>query len=225
MKYGFTLILLGLMIAGYGIYRGGYWWMMLWPAANFLAVGGCYFTRTPGIFGKRKDGTLPVSTKIWLFPLQTLQKVACHAANLISKENAFDHLDDRTIIGRRLSAKELPAEVDNVIDLTCEFEEPGGVRSERNYLNFPILDASIPEREKLADWVKEVHGLDGVSYIHCAYGHGRTGLFTAALLMHRDNKLTVVSAIEKLKAVRPQLECNAEQMKLLEEIHSAGTST
>ena len=108
--------------------------------------------------------------------------------------------------------------VENVIDLTCEFSESKSIVENTNYISFPILDASVVSVSELSSLIETIDSLSGRSYIHCAQGHGRTGMVAAALLMHRNPTITADSAIGTLQAVRPDLRCNSDQLAILTEI-------
>ena len=127
----------------------------------------------------------------------------------MKRENVFDRIDDRLIVGRRLLAGELP-EVDIVIDLTCELNERSAVRGPR-YLSLPILDANVPEPGQLDQWIEQIAEETGTLYVHCAEGHGRTGLFAAALLLRRGQAKSAEQALEILQASRPGVRLNRKQ--------------
>lgn len=50
------------------------------------------------------------------------------------------------------------------------------------YRCFPVLNACAPSVGKLVEFLDSLDRETGVLYIHCAKGHGRTGLFAVALL-------------------------------------------
>ena len=54
--------------------------------------------------------------------------------------------------------------------------------------------------------------------IHCAQGHGRTGLVTAAVLIAFGGIQTAGDAIAMIQAVRPGVELNKAQRLILEQI-------
>ena len=207
-----------MLIAWFGIRNGGWLLLLLWPAANCFCIGVSYVVKFPQLFGKRANGLLnPFSTFI-LLPYLSYLWLVWHALRLTQSENAHDELDERFTIGRRLLHAEMPSDIQNVIDLTCEFNEPRKIASQFNYLSFPILDATAPSSVDLQSFVQKIDSLDGKSYIHCAQGHGRTGLVMAAILLNHHPELTVDDAIKKIKSVRPALRCNSEQIETLRQI-------
>ena len=222
MKYGFLFLTLGSVLGWHAIDRGSWLLVVLWPASTGLLVGLAYLRRRPGIFGKRPDGSMNPFSVLLLLPYLACLWIIWHCLRIVQRENPFDRLDDRLVIGRRLLGPELPAHVDNVVDLTCEFPEPGSVARRVNYLSFPILDASVCPIPDLQRLVRKIDSLPGTTLVHCAQGHGRTGMVTAALLMSRDEHLTAGAAITQIQAVRPKLDCNREQMAALEQMKVAG---
>ena len=82
-------------------------------------------------------------------------------------------------------------------------------------MSFPILDAGVPAVDELELLLSQVQG--GRVYIHCAQGHGRTGLVATALLLRQEKVKTVSEAISLLQKQRPRLKLNQLQEKFLEE--------
>ena len=112
-------------------------------------------------------------------------------------------------MGRRLRAFELPPGISNYVDLTAETEDPAAIRQSEAYLAFPILDAGVPDRHALKKTISDLK--PGRTFVHCAQGHGRTGLFALALLSARGQIESFEEGIEKLKTVRPGLGLNTSQ--------------
>jgi len=216
MKYAFLFFALGAGLVFMA--RSGNSFLSLifyWPAVCCVAVGVCYLFYSPVIFAKQKNGKLHLAAAACLAPFLALTWTAWHALRVFGRENAYDELDEKITIGRRLLPAEFPKGIDNVVDLTAEFNEPQQIAESVNYLSIPILDASIVSVSELDEIVAKVSSLDGKTYIHCAQGHGRTGLVTAALLMHHDSQLSPDAAIAMLQKVRPALDCNKQQLDLL----------
>ncbi|MFX1566597.1 MAG: hypothetical protein ACFFCH_11475 [Promethearchaeota archaeon] len=79
----------------------------------------------------------------------------------------------------------------------------------------PILDGGIPKTQDLKDAISRV--MIGRTYVHCAQGHGRTGLFTIALLFARGQIQSVEDGLELLKKVRPGVRLNSTQQQYIQE--------
>lgn len=48
---------------------------------------------------------------------------------ILSHEHPTDRVTDDLLIGRRLTAREIPPGIDHYVDLTAEFEDPAIVRN------------------------------------------------------------------------------------------------
>ena len=75
---------------------------------------------------------------------------------------------------------------------------------------FPILDASAPSPEDLQAAVASLR--PGKTFVHCAQGHGRTGLFAMAVLLATGEARTVEEALLRLTHIRPAIRLNGQQM-------------
>ncbi|MCA9113536.1 MAG: dual specificity protein phosphatase family protein [Planctomycetaceae bacterium] len=223
MKYGILFLTAALLMAVYASRQGGWMLLMLWPAASFGLVGLAYLFFGPRLFGKQADGTLRQTRVLLLLPYLGYLWTIWHALRLVKREPAFNQLSDRLLIGRRLLAGELPDEVDVVLDLTCEFPEPASIRS-REYRSFPILDGFVPEEEQLPAWVNEACQLPGTLYIHCAEGHGRTGLFAALMLLASGQASTPEEALRFIRSRRPGVRLGSRQLQCLRNVHAAQAS-
>jgi hypothetical protein len=186
-----------------------------WGAAS-LALAGVAYLGFPGVvFGKDGDsGRLPIGRKLLLLPYLLLSSATWHALRLLGKEPPWDALGEGVFIGRRLLPGEYPAGVRTVVDLTWEFEErlpPGPVR----YLNWPILDAAGVSPEALRAFAARLLAEPHPLYLHCAQGHGRTGMVAAALLLAREPGETPEGALARVRAARPGVRLGEEQRAAL----------
>jgi len=89
-----------------------------------------------------------------------------------------------------------------------------------DYHSMPVLDGSVPAVDRFGQWVRTAAQLPGTIYIHCAEGHGRTGMFAAALLVQRKHFPSVAEALVFVKSKRPQVRLAAQQSQLLTEWES-----
>lgn len=83
----------------------------------------------------------------------------------------------------------------------------------KGYRAFPILDAHVPASAELDHLLQHV-GSKRV-FVHCAQGHGRTGLVAAAILLARSEAASVAEAIQILQTSRPKLRLNTAQERWL----------
>ncbi|NEO87717.1 MAG: hypothetical protein F6J87_26185 [Spirulina sp. SIO3F2] len=85
--------------------------------------------------------------------------------------------------------------------------------------SYPILDGTAPSPQQLYQWVREVDNLSGDLYIHCAEGHGRTGLFAALLLLQKGYVKTAENAIAFIQTKRPLVKLRQSQLVILQQSH------
>ncbi len=211
MKTGILLIISGILLLCYGLLYGKFYLLFIWPAASFGIVGFAYLFNNPMVFGKNEKGKLNILNLILLFPYLIYLYGTWHFLRFVKAENSIDRIDENLFIGRRLSAGEFPDNIITVVDLTCEFYEPQRIVNNTDYRNFKILDASIPDSERLADFIIELSSLNNTIFIHCAEGHGRTALVAALLLVAKGRADTFDEAYKILKRKRPLIRLNKMQ--------------
>jgi protein-tyrosine phosphatase len=214
MSHRYLLILLGLALIAIATINGGWPLLLLWPGANFLILGIAHIKNAPGIFGKRPHGTLPFWSWLIFLPLLLYTNLVWRIACLLNGEPAQNTVTADLIVGRRLYSSEVDGEFTNYIDLTAEFPEPGTIRRLPAYQCFPILDGGIPRIVDLNDALDRLR--PGRTFIHCAQGHGRTGLFALALLLKRGIVENPDEGLEKLRATRPGIRLNKLQRQCIE---------
>jgi hypothetical protein len=222
MKYALTLILLALVLCALGASAGrlaGPVW--IWLGADFLLLGIAHARLASGLFGKRPDGTLPWWSWLVFLPLHVLHALVWRLYRLFRTEPAWHQVTATLVIGRRLRTREYFAqppgwgvhEFANYVDLTAEFTEPQALRQLPGYLAFPILDASAPPPEHLHTTIAQLR--PGKTFVHCAQGHGRAALFSAAVLLTTGEARTIEEALTLLTRVRPAVYLNGGQRKCL----------
>ena len=167
--------------------------------------------------GKRPDGRVAIANSVLMLPFLLYLRGTWHALRLASRERPYDELYPDVLIGRRLLKHELPEHVTHVLDLTCEFPASLPRRDAINYLSFPVLDAMAPSPAELADLTKLLRGIppDGVLYVHCANGHGRTGLTAAMIVMLRESTFDAKAAFAQVKERRNRVGLSATQQQSL----------
>ncbi len=194
---------------------------VMWPAVAFLTVSLAYFTGRVELFGKRSDGSRHWLATLILLPYLVLARVVWRLQLAFSREPAADVVNDQLIVSRRLRRHELPADVSLICDLTSEFLDPRSIREAPGYFCFPILDASVPRPQDLARCLSQLRPAAGTRVlIHCAKGHGRTGLVAAAWLLATGTVTSIDQALALLHQARPGLSLNQQQRKFLVEIQS-----
>lgn len=214
MSYRHLLTVLGLVLVVLGLIERGGLLLAVWLGCDFLALGVAHGRGLHGVFGKRADGTLPLWSWFVFLPLLIYTTVVWHLIRLFSREPARNAVTERLVIGRRLLTFELEGEFDNYVDLTAEFSEPSAISRSPSYLSFPILDGSAPTPEALRAAVASLR--PGRTFIHCAQGHGRTGLFALAVLLSSGVARSVEDGLRMLSAVRPAIRLSRDQHRCIE---------
>ncbi|NOK00490.1 hypothetical protein HNV27_02570 [Myxococcus xanthus] len=225
MKYAFVFAMAAVLIAFLALRLGGVAWLLLWPGVSFILVALAYAGLGEHAFGKRVDGRMQPWAVILLLPYLLLTWGAWHLARWLSRERAFDEVVPGVFIGRRLLAGELPDGIVTVLDLTSEFVEPEGIRRAGRYVALPILDASILPVARVTPVLRELAVGPGALYIHCAQGHGRTGMIAAALLIARGDALDASTALSMVQRARPAVRLSATQSGALAELATALLAT
>lgn len=214
MPYGILFAISAALLVVTAFQRGGFWLLLLWPALSLSILSVGYLWRCPRVFGKQKNGVQSPLHVIALLPWLVYLHVVWRIARRVRREAGWTRLTDDILIGRRLLSHEIPSGIDAVIDLTCEFSEAPKLRG-GEYYSFQILDASVPTVDELREWVQIAAKLSGTIYIHCAEGHGRTGLFAAFLLCKKGLAATVDEALALVQSKRPGARLNRRQRKTL----------
>ncbi len=192
--------------------------LVCWPALSFAVISVAYLTNDAGWFGKREDGS-----RHWLATAVLLPYlVYAHGVWLLqiagSRKPAMNFVNDSLCVSRRLLAHEVPDNVDSVCDLTCEFIDPQTIRTKPGYHCHPILDAGACTATELIDLARRLPPSNGqVLLIHCANGHGRTGMFAAVWLLTHGFVTTVDDAMTMLKSARPGIGLRSRQRRLVHE--------
>ena len=214
MKYTLIYGLLGAALTYWGWSLG--WWglLLVWFALSFFALAAGHAGLGPRVFCKRADGKIPFWSKVLHLPFLIYAGIIRFVSVTVSNGNAADQVSERLIIGRRLRTMEVPGGIVNYVDLTAEMEDPQEIRERQGYVCFPILDGSVPSKEDLKKAIMNL--ADGVTYVHCAQGYGRTALFALALLAAQGQIRSVTQGLDCLKAVRPGIRLNSAQRHFIE---------
>jgi hypothetical protein len=215
LKYVIAFLLFAVLLSGYAIQNGGAWHGLHWLAVNCVLLALGYAGVGAGIFMKRADGVIAKDAKFFWWPMLLYTWGLWWLCVKMSRESAYDAVNEGLVIGRRLTAgeagvmREVTEGVDHWVDLTAEFEDPAAVRESEGYMCLPILDASVPDAGELRAMARSVK--EGRVYVHCAQGHGRTGVFALALLAERGEIGSYDEGVEMLKEVRPGVGLNQKQ--------------
>jgi hypothetical protein len=213
VRHAVLLTLLGLLAIAAGFRSGGWGALLVWLGLDFLLLGLAHLRGDHRVFGKRPDGTLPWWSWLVFLPLLAYTAAAWHLVRLLSREARVNRVSDQLVVGRRLLSDEVAPGFVSYVDLTSELQEPRGARQAPGYRAFPILDASAPDPEALR---AAVAGLPpGPVFVHCAQGHGRTGLFALAVLLSSGAVRDVEEGLALLAGVRPAIRLSTVQLRCI----------
>jgi protein-tyrosine phosphatase len=214
MSYRHLLALLGIVLIVLGLVERGWFLVAVWLGCDFLVLGIAHGRGAHRVFGKRADGSFPLWSWFVFLPLLIYTTVVWHLIRLFSREPARNAVTEQLVVGRRLLAFEFEGEFDNFVDLTAEFSEPSSIRCSPSYRSFPILDGGAPTPEALRAAVASLR--PGRTFIHCAQGHGRTGLFALAVLLNSGVARSVEDGLRMLSVARPAIRLSAEQHRCIQ---------
>lgn len=128
----------------------GLWsWLLIWPAASLALIAAAYARGNSAVF-RKKDGRLPISTRVVLGPY------LCGAvlSRLIYRRHGEPWIEAAPGVhcGRLLTNREALAMnamgITGVLDLTAEQSETRALQA-IEYSNVPVLDLTEPSREQV----------------------------------------------------------------------------
>ncbi len=220
-------ILLAVALAALAQGLGGFGYALSWPALSAALVGAGYLGIGSKVFGKRGDGSLPIATRVLFAPYRGLAWLIWQGLRR-TRVRPYDLVSPGLYLARRLYARELPADVELIVDLTAEFAAPSGITNGRNYRALPSLDAHVPDASRFEELVDEVARSTAVTLVHCVAGHGRSAAFVAAVLIRRGAAADFEDAERLIKLVRPSIHIRQIQRALVMRIvktHPGNTPT
>lgn len=189
-------------------------WVLLWPAAVLVATAIVYLIQAPRALGKRPDGTIAWWGWLAWAPLFGYMRLLHELARTLTGEPVANEVAPGVWVGRRPRQHELPPGIAIVVDLCAELPVAAGVATDRMYLAIPTLDAMSPRPDEIAHAVDTMIAAKGPTFIHCAFGHGRSATVAAALLIRRG-EATLDDVERKLQSQRPKIGLNAHQRRAL----------
>ncbi|WP_394822165.1 hypothetical protein [Pendulispora albinea] len=213
MTYPTILFAIGVACAAVAAAFGGAFWLLLWPAVSFWTVVLLgYAGRRPGLVGKRVDGTIALHSFLFFLPFLLFSQTSWSVFRLLVREDAANEVVPGLWIGRWPGEADLPAAVGLVVDVTAELPvRRRVVHAGRAYVCLPALDASVPDEALFRTMIDRLAGDPRGLFVHCAFGHGRSAMVVAALLIRRGLARDAMEAEKMLKAKRPLVSMSARQ--------------
>jgi protein-tyrosine phosphatase len=218
MRLGILFVSLGIAAFLTSATGGGWTWLVAWPGISMLILGAGYLGIGACVFGKRRNGTRAWWASLLMAPYILIAWLIWRAMRWVRHEPCCHALIPGVIIGRRAAAREIPAEVVALVDLTAEMWEARHASRNRHYLCHPILDGSVPPAGELVELVRTVLALEGPVYIHCAEGRGRAGLVAVALLIASKTAENVDDALRLARERRPCVRLSPSQNALARDL-------
>ena len=181
MTRGLLLILLGGVLCGIALVKRGWMFGFWWLGLNLVAVGVAHLGGAHGLFGKRRDGTLPWWSWVLFFPLHVYALAVLKLAIVVGREGKVCRVCDGLFVGSRPGGSDCAREFVNVVDLTAEFEEVRAFRERPGYLSCPVLDACVPAVEELEKAVARASD-GGVTFVQLRAGAWANGVVRGVLV-------------------------------------------
>src|SRR5262245_17618768 len=215
MKYAAAFAIMSMCLVFVAFSLDGVYRLALWPGVSFLIVALAYAKLGPRVLGKKPDGSLGWLALVLLLPYFLLTWGLWHLLRMVHREDCCNEVAPGLWLGRRALPREIPEDVDLVIDLTAEFFEPRSITKQRTYVSLPVLDASVPDLATFASAVESIAVWPGKVYIQCASGHGRSATLMAAVLIRKGLVGSVDEALRHIKRTRPGIAVEKRQRSLL----------
>lgn len=221
LKFGVIFLLLaGLPATGVSLWQSMFERVLAgYIAFSFFATGLAYVFNSPRFWLKRSNGKIHPASFLVLAPMHILNWLSLWLAIRLQKEAAFHEIKPGLWLGRRLIAGEAEFFRPNqaaVVDMTSEFSENSGLLN-HPYLCLPTLDRTAPDAKQLKTAIAFIF-LHHKVFVHCAVGHGRSATVVAAWLLRQDRTLNVETAVQQIKAIRPGVNLNSDQVAVLGKI-------
>lgn len=179
--------------------------LIAWTAVSLACVALVYKSGSPWGFGKRVDGSLPVTS--WCLLAPYLCAAFLNSRWWTRTAPGASRIADGVWVGRFPTTAELRRTgAGAVLDLTAELPRLALAPA---YRCLPVLDLTVPTQDDLRAAVSIIeawHIQRSTVLIHCALGYSRSALVAAAWLSERHPELKDPAQIlAKLLCVRPKI--------------------
>src|SRR5262249_22991727 len=98
----------------------------------------------------------------------------------------------------------------------------GVIVAERRYLCLPTLDGMAPDEAGARTLIATVAAWEGIVYVHCAQGFGRSALVVAGVLVERGLARDADEALVLLRKARPGVHLRPVQRRMLDRLIPRG---
>lgn len=188
--------------------------------AFFVATLG-YAGLGPRVFLKRNDGRVPFWGYLLLWPYFMFYWLSFVIFQSTKRSLPYFRASENLYLGRVPTFVDRPKiegiGISSVLDSASEFPEPRFLRDASTYLFVPLMDTEAPglsQLEEAVTWIRR-SVLSGPTFVHCAFGHGRSVTFVTAYLLSQDPALTVEEVIRGLRDNGRTVHLSKEQRERL----------
>jgi protein-tyrosine phosphatase len=172
---------------------------------SFLLAALGYAGLGPRVFLKRSDGRVPFWGYLLLWPYFMFYWLSFVLFQSTNRSLPYYRVSENLFLGRVPTFVDRPKieeiGISNVLDLAGELPEPKFLRDSPTYLFVPLMDTEAPrlsELEETVAWIRRCV-LSGPTFVHCAFGHGRSVTLVTAYLLSENQALTVEEVIHRLR--------------------------
>lgn len=198
--------------------------ILVWIAAIAVTISLAYFTSSPGVYGKKEDGSLRWPVAFLMAPWLLFVRMVWHLQNIVSRTPLYSEIAPDLFVGRLCQYQSLPGDVSVVVDLTAEFPTPRSLQGKVLTICMPTLDGCPPDWEKCQQVFDLIDSQSGRIYVCCANGHGRSVTFAAAWLGLQGKCLSAADSVKLIQAARPSAAPNRDQLSFLNNVFQIGKS-
>ncbi|RJT29271.1 phosphatase PAP2 family protein [Mesorhizobium waimense] len=171
--------------------------ILLWPALALAIVAFAYAGAGPKVFQKATDGTVPLASRIVLWPYRLAARINLWAWT--RKLPAHVAITDGVFLGRFPTAREANG-FGTVVDLAAELERPRGISC--RWTSLAMLDLVAPAPGPLDRAVPAIEAARkrGTVLVCCALGFQRSAGVVAGWLVATGRSHTAAQARKVLAA-------------------------
>ena len=181
---------------------GGTAWWLLWVSVALGFVAASYAWLGAAAFQKR-NGRLSPAVSVLFAPYLAGARVNAWAWT--RSHSPYDHVADDVWLGRMPTR----ADIDRggfaaIVDMTCELSLDSCGRA---YVNLPVLDLTLPDRDTLRAAAESIERLRGQGrvLVCCALGVTRSATAVAGWLVATGRARDAESALARVREARPQI--------------------
>ena len=210
----------GAVLAVAGLWLGGAWLWLLWPAISLATVAGIYCYGDPSVF-RKQGGRMDDAVAVLLAPYLV-------AAWLNSRWWTRRRPQPSEVMpGLWLSRLPSSAELDRfqpqaLVDCCAELPVDAGGRP---VYPVPMLDLVVPEVSQIERGVAAITeaGRSGSTLVFCALGYSRSAAIVVAWLVALGHAPTIAQAAAMVRRARPDLVLSPAHMARLQLWHEHRT--